>query len=165
MTKADKQAKEIAALRRELAELKGEVKKATPPAYDREADARSTAEWRDRMHQAAERRANSWQMSGEVLRRHVEACSTRDIQDLVSASHRPLGPSASAVPSSQQLTGIRTGGPASVPGSGTGWARQREWGADGQHPVPGVAAADRLMDEADRRDRLELAQRLAKQQR
>jgi hypothetical protein len=32
-----------------------------------------------------------------------------------------------------------------------------------QHPVPGIAQADRLMDAADRADRLELAQRLAEQ--
>jgi hypothetical protein len=46
---------------------------------------------------------------------------------------------------------------------GTGWQNQREFGADGQHPTPGVAACDRLMDEQDRKDKVELAERMAKE--
>jgi len=139
----------IAKLERELAALK--AAQSPPPSTFKPM---STAEHFDQMHQARERAANNFQFSPGVLKEMVAACGDADLKDLVHASHRPLGPSASAIPSSQQLSGIRTGGgPANVPGSGTGWARQREWGADGQHPVPGVAAADRLMDAQDRRDR------------
>jgi hypothetical protein len=42
-----------------------------------------------------------------------------------------------------------------VAGSGTGWGHSAPLG-----PPPGVAQADRLMDEQDRRDRAELAQKL-----
>jgi hypothetical protein len=144
MTNADK----IAALEREIAALKA----ATPTPMPTE---REVAEWRDQMHAAAEARANQFGTVSPEKRREMErACSTEDLRDLVHASHRPQGPSAGGIPSSQTLTGVHPGGGASIPpGGGTGWARQREWGADGQHPVPGVAAADRLMDEQDRRDR------------
>jgi hypothetical protein len=153
-------AQRIAKLERELAALKAAQKPPpTPPAFK----PLSTEEHIDQMHQARERAANSFQFRPEILREMQNACGTADLRDLVHASHRPQGPSTGGIPSSQQLTGMRPGGGARIPpGSGTGWARQRDFGADGQHPVPGVAAADRLMDEQDRRDRRELAQRLGK---
>jgi hypothetical protein len=163
MTKAQKQADEIAALKRELAEVKAvvEAAQAPPPApFVPESD----AEYRDRVHQMRERAANSFQFRPEILREMERACGTEDLRDLVHASRRPQGPSAGGIPSSQTLTSVRPGGGARVPpGDGTGWAHQRDLGADGQHPVPGIAQADRLMDEQDRRDRAELAQRLAAQ--
>jgi hypothetical protein len=54
-------------------------------------------------------------------------------------------------------TSQSSGGPANVPGSGTGWGHSTPLG-----PPPGVAQADRLMDEQDRRDRAELARKLGK---
>ena len=60
----------------------------------------------------------------------------------------PTGPTG-AIPRS---TG--GGGPANVPGSGTGWAHETPIG-----PPPGVAQADRLMDAQDARDRAELSKR------
>ena len=60
----------------------------------------------------------------------------------------PTGPTG-AIPRS---TG--GGGPANVPGSGTGWAHETPIG-----PPPGVAQADRLMDAQDARDRAELIKR------
>jgi hypothetical protein len=59
-----------------------------------------------------------------------------------------------AIPSGQQRTG---GGPANVPGSGTGWAHEVKIG-----PPPGVAQADRLMDAQDAKDRAELVERDAR---
>jgi hypothetical protein len=55
------------------------------------------------------------------------------------------------IPTSQQSSG---GGPANVPGSGTGWAHETPIG-----PPPGVAQAERLMDAQDARDRAELIKR------
>jgi hypothetical protein len=115
------------------------------------------------MHQAAEARDNNWQPTGEVLRKMVDACGTNDLRDLVHASHRPQGPSAAAIPSSQMLTSVRPGG--GMAGDGRGWKPQRDFGSDGQHPTPGVAAADRVAEAFAQRDREELAERLAKQQR
>ena len=58
------------------------------------------------------------------------------------------GPSsAGAIPSAQQVSNVR----------GTGWATPFPI-----RPPDGVNHADRLMDEQDRRDRAELAQRLGK---
>jgi len=62
MTKADKQAEEIAALRREVAELKAKV---DPPKSDFKP--MSDAEWRDQMHQMQERRM-SYAMHPSVVR-------------------------------------------------------------------------------------------------
>jgi len=62
-----------------------------------------------------------------------EACSTADLQDLVHASHAPQGPSAEGVmPSSQFVAGVHPGGGRA--GDGTGWAIQRDFGANGQTP-------------------------------
>jgi hypothetical protein len=148
--------KRIAALERELAALKAAQAPPTPMPTEREI-----AEYRDRIHQARERAANSFQFSPSVLKEMVTACGTADLRDLVHASHAPHTPTMAGIPSSQTVSGVHPGGGARIPpGGGTGWVKQREWGADGQHPVPGVAQADRLMNEADRRDRKELAQRL-----
>ena len=66
----------------------------------------------------------------------------------------PTGPTGAIPRSQQQPTG---GGPANVPGSGTGWGHSTPLG-----PPPGVAQADRLMDAQDQRDRAELIEREAK---
>jgi hypothetical protein len=136
----------IAKLERELAALK---KANAPPAYDAEAEARSTAEWRDQMHQAAERRANSFQFRPEILREMQKACGDADLADLVHASHAPQGPSGQGVvPSTQMLTGVR-------PGGGSGWAREVPLG-----PQPGIRYVDAQIDAQDRRDK---AERIARQ--
>ena len=84
------------------------------------------------------------------------ACPTSMMRDIALRDNRaPQGPSsAGIVPTSQQVSNVRVGGAPNVPGGGTGWMREVPL-----RPPPGVAQADRLMDEADRRDRAELVQR------
>jgi hypothetical protein len=82
----------------------------------------------------------------------ARAVPTNLIRDIVGDNRAPTGPSAQGiVPSSQQLSSVRTGG------NGNG------------HVVPlsnppGVNYADRLMDAQDARDRAELIERDAKLQ-
>jgi hypothetical protein len=158
MTKSN--ADKIAALEREIKKLKAaQAAQAPPPAPPFKP--LSTAEHFDRMHQAAERRANAFVTLSPERRREMErACSTEDLRDLVHASRRPSGPSIGGIPSSQQLSGIHPGGGARFPpGGGTGWRTAAPLG-----PPPGINYVDRLVDEQDKRDRAELVQKVAKQQ-
>jgi len=87
-------------------------------------------------------------MDPSVMRDLADAVPDHISRGIYQDSRAPKGPSsAGAIPSSQQISNVR----------GTGWAREI--------PIsnpPGVNYADRLMDEQDRRDRAELAQRLGK---
>jgi hypothetical protein len=154
---SNKTADKIAKLEREIEKLKAAQTPQAPPPVP--FVPLSDAEWRDQMHQAAEARANSWRPTGEVLRKMVDACGTNDLRDLVHASHAPRTPTMAGIPSSQTVSGVRASG-RGLPQVTPGWQQERRFGDTGQHPVPGVAAADRLMDEQDRRDREELAQKL-----
>jgi hypothetical protein len=138
----DDTADKIAALEKEVAALKAKVeppKSTFVPISDEEH--------RDRMHQLRERNAS---VIPPWLR---DACAggvtDADCADLRQQSHRPTG-RPGFIP--EQPSNVRGGNP---PGGGTGW----------QNPIPlsnppGVAQADKLMDEQDRRDKAELAQRL-----
>jgi hypothetical protein len=141
-------AQRIAKLERELAALKAAQAAQAPPASTFKP--MSNAEHFDRMHEAAERRANAFVTLSPERRREMErACSTADIQDLVFASRRPQGPSIGGIPSSQQLSGIHPGGGARIPaGGGTGWRDAAPLG-----PPPGINYVDRLVDAQDARDR------------
>jgi hypothetical protein len=92
---------------------------------------------------------NGLGMSPQVLRDHVAAVPSGVVREVVGdgpvGSLRPAGAEGSARPSVAQLntSGWRTAPPLSAP--------------------EGVARADRLMDAAARADRVELAQRLARQ--
>jgi hypothetical protein len=142
---------EIAKLKKEIADLKASL--APKPEYK----GPSPEEWADQMHQLREARAS--QIPPWMQRECSGGVTPADCADIIRASHAPRGPSAQgAVPSSQQISNIRGGGPANIPGSGTGWAHEIPLG-----PPPGVAQADRLMDAQDRRDRIELAQKIAAQ--
>ena len=78
----------------------------------------------------------------------ANAVSTEMLRGIAHDNRAPTGPSsAGAIPSSQQISNVR----------GSGWAREVPIG-----PPPRVAQADRIVDEFDRRDRAELAQRLGK---
>jgi hypothetical protein len=149
---ANKTDKRIAALERKIKKLEA-AQAPPPPSFVPESD----AEYRDRVHQMRERAANNFQFRPEILREMEKACGTEDLRDLVHASHRPQGPSQGGIPGSSMITGVHPGGGASVPGGGTGWRTAAPLG-----PPPGINYVDRLVDEQDRRDREELAQRLGK---
>jgi len=145
MTKKDD---ELAALKKKVEELEAKV---SPPKSDFKP--MTDAEWRDQMHQAAERRM-SMATPPSVIRdwavlddRLVKEVALRD-------ARAPTSPGG-AIPRSQQVTGTHPGG--GVPGSGTGWGHSTPLG-----PPPGVAQADRLMDAQDAKDRAELIERDAK---
>jgi hypothetical protein len=131
---------ELAALKREVEELKAKLsppKPFKPQPYE-------PIDWTARMS-----------MPPSALRAMVEAEPKGFMAGVVRDNRgAPTGPTG-AIPRSQQPTG--GGGPANVPGSGTGWAREIPLG-----PPPGVAQADRLMDAQDQRDRAELIEREAK---
>ena len=130
---------ELASLKARVAEL--ERAKPQPPLSEQDA-----AAWRGEMHQLREQNANAvppWMrdaVAGGVTDADAQGIGRRDCR-------APTGPSSGgAIPSSQQISAVR----------GTGWRNVPDFGADGQHPTPGVAAADRLMDAQDAIDRQKL---------
>ena len=95
----------------------------------------------------------SWQ------RDMADACPDSVLQDIVReqrVSSVAQGPSEAGTSGQVTRVSVSPG----LPGSTNGWREAVPLG-----PMPGVALADRLMDEADRRDRVELVERLAKTQR
>jgi hypothetical protein len=85
-------------------------------------------------------------MPASALREMVNCVPDSFVRDIAQRDARaPTGPSAQgAIPSSQPLSNIRTGG------GGTGWAREIPLG-----PQPGINHIDRLLDHADAQDRHE----------
>jgi hypothetical protein len=140
---------ENADLRKRVEEL--EAKVAPPPVPPMSSD----AAWRDEMRAMSERRMNfaSPPLSAEERKAMNDACGPSAIRDIVGHGAMP-GPSGQ-IPTTAQIGAVH--GPSGIAGSGTGWVTPPPLG-----PPPGVAQADRLMDEADRRDKAELAQRLAR---
>jgi hypothetical protein len=134
---------------KELERQLAEMKTALPTPIDHAAAAR----FKDEMHQLAERRASAHNAFSRADLEDMErACPTSTARAIVSDNRGGVGPrSAAAMPASAT--------PAPVVTSGSGWAHEVEL----TNP-PGVAQADRLMDEADRRDRLALIEEKAKQQ-
>jgi len=142
---------ELDELKERIAELE---RAATPP--DPAAQERASAEFRAEMHRMREGRM-AYAMHPSVYRDMAmdDATARSIVRDHYGA---PSGPSMSGIPSSQTVTGVRPGGgPANVPGGGSGWVQPVSL----SNP-PGVALADRLMDAQDARDRAELIEREAK---
>jgi hypothetical protein len=143
----------ITALQRELDALK----RALPVTSDeRAAMDRAAKEWANEMHQLAEARmAHAAPFTREDIAAFDRACPPSVSRDI--ASRGGIKP-----PSADGCSGVTTSVHRSpgLFGTQNGWVEPRPMG-----PPPGVAAADRLMDEADRRDRIELAERLAKARR
>ena len=133
-----KQTDEIAALRKRIEELEAKAK----PPEPFKPEPYQPIDWTARMSMPP-----SALRAMEAVPDHLMRSIVKDHQGA------PTGPTGT-IPTSQQSSG---GGSANVPGSGTGWAHETPLG-----PPPGVAQADRLMDEADRRDRAELARKLGK---
>ena len=136
----------IAALEREMAELKAKV---SPPKST--FVPMSDAEWIDQMHQAKERRMSM--ATPPSVGWDLAAAEPKGFMAGVLHDNRaPFGPSSQGViPSTQQLSNVHPGGASATPG----WVAPSPL----SNP-PGVALADRLMDHHDKLDRAELAQRL-----
>ena len=136
VTKAKQQAKEIAALKREVDALKA----AQPKPIDWAEQDRAAAKFVDEMRELSERRMSQAMPPSAV--RDFAVLDDATVKGIALRDARaPTGPSSQgAIPSSQQVSNVRgTGG---VPGGGTGWA----------HSVPLTA---------DDRDRKSLAERCA----
>jgi hypothetical protein len=144
---------EIADLKRKLAQLEARV----PPPAPRMPTEQEVREYQSKMHAAAEARMNhAAHFTREELAAMERACPTAAIQDEVR--HGGLRP-PSGHGASGTITAVR--GPSGVYPSAqptTGWVRENPIG-----PPPGVRYADKIMDAADRTDRVELAQRLARE--
>jgi hypothetical protein len=102
---------EFDALRKELDELKASLappKSTFIPMTDEQH--------RDWAHQLAERRM-ALATPPSVVRYFADGVTPADCADINRASHAPQGPSSQgAIPSSQQLSNVRTGGGSSTPG-------------------------------------------------
>jgi len=127
---------ELAALKREVEELKAKLSPPKPLV--------------PQPHQQYDPTAGMC-MPPSALAAMVAAVPSNFMRDVVRDNRAARTPAT--IPSSQP-TG---GGQANVPGSGTGWGHSTPLG-----PPPGVAQADRLMDAQDACDRAELIEREAK---
>jgi hypothetical protein len=90
----------------------------------------------------------------------IAACDTATMQGIALRDNRaPSGPSAEGIiPATQTLSSVHSA--AGMLGSHNGWVMPAPI-----QPPAGVALCDKLMDHADAQDRVELAERLAKQKR
>jgi hypothetical protein len=142
---------EIAALRAEVEALKAKV---DPPKST--FVPMSDAEWRDQMHQLAEKRMSN-ATPPSVRQYFADGVTAADVADIKRTSHAPTGRPGMIPDSSQQVSNVRRG---NVPGSGTGWAHEVKL-SNPPGTGPG-SPADRIADEFDRRDRAELVAREAR---
>jgi hypothetical protein len=145
MTKADKQAEEIAALRKELDELKSAVKPA--PAPDPKESERRNAEWQNQMHQMREKRM-SMATPPSVIRDWavLDNATVRGI--VLDNRNAPTGPTG-MIPNSG------SGGARPSAGDGTGFVDPRPLSnPPGTNWVDAIAIAD------DARQRAELKRKL-----
>src|SRR6516164_908612 len=118
---------EIAELRAEIEALKAKV---DPPKS--KFVEMSDAEWRDQMHQAAERRM-SMAMPPSVHQYFADGVTAADRADLARIARAPTSPSG-AVPGAQQSGG----GP--QPSPTPGWSEPRPLG-----PPPGINYVDQQL--------------------
>jgi hypothetical protein len=134
---------ENADLRKRLAEL--EAKVAGPPPL------LNNANWVDEMRAISERRMNfaSPPLTRDERKAMEEACGPGGLRDIVAKGSIP-SPSGQ-LPATSQVSGVHTS-----PGIGRGW--QTPIG-----PPPGIDYVDQQLDAQDRRDRVELAKKVAEQ--
>jgi hypothetical protein len=138
---------EIAALRREVAELKSAVKGAEPT--DPRETARRIAEWENEMHQMREGRMRLATPPSVI--RDFAVLDDRMVKEIALRDARaPTGPSSQGViRSSQTVSGVHVGGKSS------GWVDPRPLSnPPGTNWVDAIAIAD------DVRQRAELARKL-----
>jgi hypothetical protein len=86
-------------------------------------------------------------MPPSALRAMVAAEPRNFMRDVVRDNRAPSTPTGAIPRSQQQPAG---GGPANVPGSGTGWAHETPIG-----PPPGIRYVDAQLDAQDARDKAE----------
>jgi hypothetical protein len=128
---------DIAALRKRIEELEA---KATPKPQPSAAEQeRATAKWIDEMHQMREGRMSLATPPSVV--HDFAVLDDRMVKEITLRDARaPTGPnSQGAIPSSQQVSNVHTGGG----GSGTGWVDPRPLG-----PQPGIDLIDRGVNAA-----------------
>jgi hypothetical protein len=143
---------ELAALKKKVEELETALsgKEDKPPKST--FVPMTDAEHRNWVYQMQERRM-SMAMPPSVHHYFADGVTAADCADLRQQARRPSG-RPGMIPEQPSSGGER---PAKSAGDGTGWRAATPLG-----PPPGVAQADKLMDEQDRRDRIELARRLGK---
>jgi hypothetical protein len=129
-----KRTDELAALKREVEELKAKLSPPKPEPF------------KPQPHQQYDPTAGMG-MPPSALKAMVDAVPHNFMRDVVRDNRGPSTPTG-MIPRAQSTGGS---GPANVAGSGTGWSA-----ATPLSPPPGVAQADRLMDAQDQRDRAEL---------
>jgi hypothetical protein len=105
-------------------------------------------------HQAQHGADNKGDMPPSALAAMVAAVPDRVLRDIVHDNRGPSTPTG-MIPRSQQPAG---GGPANVPGSGTGWAHETPIG-----PPPGLRYVDAQLDAQDAKDRQELIEKKARE--
>jgi hypothetical protein len=140
---------ELEALKARIEQLELQAKPAEPVDWQKRI-----AEHNDQIHQMREARM-SLATPPSVIRDFAVLDDNLVKEIALRDARAPTGPSSQgAIPSSQQMSNVRGG---NVAGSGTGWQAPIPLS-----PPPGVAQADQLMDEQDRRDRAELIERDAR---
>ena len=133
MTDTEKQADEIAALKKKVEALESALSgKEDKPPPKKEFVPETDAEHQDRVHRMRERQANSW-MPPDAIREMVAAEPKGFMQGVVADNRAPTSPGT--IPHSEQPSNVR---PGNVPGSGTGWAHEIKLG-----PQPGIDLIDR----------------------
>ena len=128
---------ELAALKKKVEELEAKLsppKPFVPPPYERYDPTAGMC------------------MPPSALRAMVAAEPRNFMRDVVRDNRAPSTPTG-VIPRSQPSGG----GPANVPGSGTGWAHETPIG-----PPPGLRYVDAQLDAQDAKDRAELVEREAR---
>jgi hypothetical protein len=141
---------ELAALKARVAELEAKAKPPEPIDWER-----VVAEHRDKMHQAAERRANNWWIPDrDDLQKMKAAVTPADCADL--ARHGTI-PTRSVDGVSGTISSVHPN--PGMPGShrGTGWVESKPLG-----PVPGLQHVDNIAAGFAARDRAEAIEQEAR---
>jgi hypothetical protein len=132
---------ELAALKKEVNELKASIKKPPPDMATMEKEFREYQNQLHQMREAQMSRASAF--TAADYRAFEAACSTKDLQDIVRHS-------AVQSPSSINAPNQKADPAPKVEPNKSGWVEPRPLG-----PQPGINHVDRLMDEQDRREELE----------
>jgi hypothetical protein len=121
-----------------IAALEAKIEKLEASLAPTPNDEAAVGAWRDAQHKIAEARASVTGFGRADLAEFERACPTSTMRDIVRDNRAPSGPSSQGViPSSQQMSNVRTGGGP----RGTGWAREVPLSSP-----PGIAWVDALCE-------------------